>query len=397
MVDIMIYCLLKYAFLVAGLAAGLYAGLLGMLTTSSFQAHAVYLHKIQMTWFKDLNVPESFGFLRNQVIPFQIRSSDGGLLYAWHMIPLGLYHRHEPDLLTEPAGLVFDISSRIAFKLVRDDHEARLVIHMHGAAGTVGSGYRVPNYRALSAAHPEKIHVLTFDYRGFGYSRGEPSERGLIADAISVVDWAINTAGVPPSRILIFGQSIGTAVSLAVSEYYAQQSPSIVFAGMVLVAPFADVATLVATYCIAGTIPVISPLVRFPRLFEYLTSFIRDTWSSKERIARFVRINEGNGQRYRITLIHAEDDWDIPWQHTETLFWHAVNATSAQGISYDELEQRKRESKNDLGAAGSVMEWRTEHGVIREEILKTGLHDVIMGNPVVSLAVMRIFAAADPS
>ncbi|KAI4184100.1 MAG: hypothetical protein LQ346_006161 [Caloplaca aetnensis] len=350
-----------------------------------------------MTWFKDLNVPESFGFLRNQVIPFQIRSSDGGLLYAWHMIPLGLYHRHEPDLLTEPAGLVFDISSRIAFKLVRDDHEARLVIHMHGAAGTVGSGYRVPNYRALSAAHPEKIHVLTFDYRGFGYSRGEPSERGLIADAISVVDWAINTAGVPPSRILIFGQSIGTAVSLAVSEYYAQQSPSIVFAGMVLVAPFADVATLVATYCIAGTIPVISPLVRFPRLFEYLTSFIRDTWSSKERIARFVRINEGNGQRYRITLIHAEDDWDIPWQHTETLFWHAVNATSAQGISYDELEQRKRESKNDLGAAGSVMEWRTEHGVIREEILKTGLHDVIMGNPVVSLAVMRIFAAADPS
>jgi abhydrolase domain-containing protein 12 len=43
------------------------------------------------------------------------------------------------------------------------------------------------------------------------------------------------------------------------------------------------------------------------------------------------------------------------------------------------------------------MEWRTEIGVIREEILKTGLHDVVMGNPVITMAVMRIFAAADPS
>ena len=53
-------------------------------------------------------------------------------------------------------------------------------------------------------------------------------------------------------------------------------------------------------------------------------------------------------------------------------------------------------SKRDLGAAGSVMEWRTNNGVIREEILKTGLHDVIMGNPVVTMAVMRIIEPANP-
>lgn len=38
------------------------------------------------------------------------------------------------------------------------------------------------------------------------------------------------------------------------------------------------------------------------------------------------------------------------------------------------------------------MEWRTENGLIREEILKTGLYDVVMGNPVITLAVMCIFA-----
>ncbi|KAL9031125.1 MAG: hypothetical protein Q9196_000831 [Gyalolechia fulgens] len=393
----MIYTLFKYTALSGALAAGLYACILGLLMTSSFQALAVYLHKIQLTWFKDLNVPESFGFLKNQVTPFTISSSDGGSLYAWHILPVDLYRQHESELAAEPSGFVSDVTSRVAFKLLRDDPNVRLVIHMHGAAGTVGSGYRVPNYRALSAAQPEKIHTITFDYRGFGYSAGTPSEAGLILDAISVVDWAINTVGIPPSRILIFGQSIGTAVGLATLEYYAEQSPSVAFAGTVLVAPFADVATLVATYSVAGTIPILSPLARFPGIFGYLSTFIHDTWSSNDRIARYVQANEKHGEKYRMTLIHAQDDWDIPWHHTETLFWRAVNATSARGVTYDELQQTKQESKTDLGAAGSVMEWRTSNGTIREEILKTGLHDVIMGNPVISLAVMRIFAAADPT
>ena len=78
------------------------------------------------------------------------------------------------------------------------------------------------------------------------------------------------------------------------------------------------------------------------------------------------------------------------------VYWHAVNATVPRGITYEEFHEVRQKSRTDLGAAGSVMEWRTENGVIREEILKTGLHDVIMGNPVITLAVMRILAAADP-
>lgn len=389
--------LIKYASIGTAVSAGLYVGLLGLLTTSFFQSHVVYLHAIEMTWFKDLNVPELFGFLHNQVTPFSFESTNGQRLYAWHILPVELYRKHEQELISESSGFVDDFASRVAFKLLRDDPEARLVIHMHGAGGTVGSGYRVPNYRALSAGKPDKIHVLTFDFRGFGKSGGSPSERGLIADALTVVEWATNVAGIPASRILIFAQSLGTAVTLAVSEHYALQNPPVVFAGTVLVAPFVDVATLVSTYRIAGTIPLISPLRRFPSLFDYLKSHIRDTWSSKDRIAEYVKANEAKSQRYRLTIIHAEDDYDIPWRHSQTLFWHAVNATVAGGISYDELETTKVHSKTDLGAAGTVMEWKTENGVIREEILKHGLHDVIMGNTVVTMAVIRAFQAIDAS
>lgn len=108
------------------------------------------------------------------------------------------------------------------------------------------------------------------------------------------MDRAISVAGLPPSRILIFGQSLGTGISLAVSEHYALQSPPVVFAGAVLVVPFVDVATQVWTYRVAGTIRLLSPIARFPTLFRYLSTFIQDTRSSKDRVAKDIRANEAN-------------------------------------------------------------------------------------------------------
>ncbi|THW07771.1 alpha/beta-hydrolase [Aureobasidium pullulans] len=389
--DEMILCILRYALITAGILSALYCTLLGLLTTSRFQAHVVYLHAIQMTWGKDLDVPEVFGFLHNQVTPFEIESASGKALYAWHVLPVELYRQHEQKLRTQPTGLSPNITSQLAFQLLRDDPDALLVIHFHGAGGTVGSGYRCPNYRALSAGRPDKLHVLTFDYRGFGRSAGIPTESGLIVDALSVVEWAMNVARIPPARILIYSQSMGTAVNMAVAERFALQEPPVVFAGHILTAPFVDVITLVSTYSVAGTIPILGPIAKVPVLFNYLRRYIYDKWSTKDRIASYIKANEVNRRKYCITLIHAEDDYDIPWTHTPQLFWHAISATRPTGIGFEELELLKSKARVDNGPAGSVVEWKTECGIIREEILKYGLHDVIMGNPIISLAVMRIF------
>ncbi|KAK6542578.1 hypothetical protein TWF694_006525 [Orbilia ellipsospora] len=382
---------LKFGSISAATAVSIYACFLGLIANQFFQAHAVYLHAFQMTWFKDLTVPEVFGFLHNQATPFSLKSSDGETLFAWHILPPELYRQHESELLTEPAaGFVHDITARLAFRLLRDDPEAILILHMHGAGGTVGSGYRVPNYRALSAGRPDKIHVLTFDYRGFGRSTGTPTESGLMLDGIAVVEWAIKVAGIPPERILFFAQSMGTAVTSALITHYALEST--VFAGTVLVAPFVDVPTLVATYRIAGTIPILGPIAKIPVLFKYLSTFIRDKWLSGDRLAQYVSMNEANSQKYRLTIIHAQDDYDVPWTHTPQMFWRAVSGTGTvpRGLTFDEMESKKAGIRKDRGEGGTVVEWQTENGIIREEILKYGLHDVIMGNPIITLAVMRI-------
>lgn len=372
--------------------------LVGLLAIPVFQREAIYLNHITLTWFQDLGIPEQWGFLRGQVTPFRLSTPDGETIHAWHILPLGLYQKHEQALVAEPAGgFVDDVTTSLSFKLLRDDPEALLVLYFHGAAGTLGSGFRPPSYRAMYAGASDKIHTVAIDYRGFGASTGTPSEEGLLTDALTLAKWAIQDAGIPPSRIVLFGQSLGTAVAISLARHLAARPDnSVLFSGMVLVAPFADVELLTATYRIAGTIPILDPLAAFPRLLAFFNKFILHKWPSKDTLSAFVKNCETmagvHGLKYHITVIHAQDDYDIPWSHSDQVFWHAVSAARAPlGVGFEELEREKDETKTSLGAAGWTVSYKTPRGVIREEIAKWGLHDRIMSYPLVSLAVLRAF------
>ncbi|KAI1264466.1 Alpha/Beta hydrolase protein [Xylariaceae sp. FL1019] len=374
--------------------AGLYAAFIGLLTIPALQDQVIYLNRVTLTWFQDVNIPEQWGFLRNQVTPFFLSTPDGESLHAWHILPLELYRENQVALLAEPQGLALDVKQRLGFKLLRDDPSALLVIYLHGAAGTLGSGWRPPSYRAMSVGAPDRIHTLAIDYRGYGSSTGSPSEKGLLTDAVTLAEWAMTEAGIPPERIVIFAQSIGTAVALSFIHHMAAKEDPVLFSGLVIVAPFADVESLTATYRIAGTIPLLDPIAKVPALLAWLNKLIITKWPNKAKLADFIRRCEQmspGSPGYDITIIHAEDDYDIPWSHSDQLFWHAVNASTEEGIAFEALEEEKYATRIDNGDGGWAVERRTERGVIREEIMKYGLHDRIMSYPVVSLAVMRAF------
>jgi abhydrolase domain-containing protein 12 len=385
---------------IAGIV-GFYVFFISLLTIPTLQDHVIYLHRVALTWFQDINVPEQWGFLRNQVTPFQLKTPDGETLHAWHVLPLEVYRTHQKDLREEPIGLCDDIEKRLSFKLLRDDPDTRLVLYFHGAAGTLGSGWRPQSYRAMSAAAPN-VHVIAIDYRGFGASTGWPSEAGLLTDALTLVTFALETAGVSPERIVVFAQSIGTGVAISLTHYLALRSPPILFSGTVLVAPFVSTELLTETYRIAGSIPLLSPMAYFPKLLTLLNKFIRTKFPSKDKLAATIRHLDsfklaGNRRPYNISLIHAEDDYDIPWTHSDILFWHAVNATRdpARSLSFEKFQVEKNELKRSLGAGGWEVKLESTGGVIREQVVKHGLHDRIMSYPVVSLAVARAFHSQD--
>lgn len=209
------------------------------------------------------------------------------------------------------------------------------------------------------------------DYRGFGYSTGSPTEAGLITDGVAVVDWAMRIAKIPPGRILILGQSLGTAVATAVVEHFAIQR-GVEFAGIILVAAFSDLPTLTLTYAIGGVVPLLSPLRPYPRLQKFFTRRILDTWQTSTRLANVVR----NSWNIDLTLIHARNDFEISWKHSDALFYTAANATSAEGLTFKQIDGVKMHQS--LGEAGWVNTWTAagkrngDTKKIRQEIMANG-------------------------
>jgi alpha-beta hydrolase superfamily lysophospholipase len=65
----------------------------------------------------------------------------------------------------------------------------------------------------LEALAARGLDVLAFDYRGCGRSTGRPSEAGFYRDAAAAYD-SERARGVPPSRIVAFGESLGGVVAL---------------------------------------------------------------------------------------------------------------------------------------------------------------------------------------
>jgi fermentation-respiration switch protein FrsA (DUF1100 family) len=103
------------------------------------------------------------------------------------------------------------------------------------ANGNAGSrALRAPLAEALA---DRGLAVLLFDYRGYALNPGSPSERGLALDVRAAYRFLVEEAGVSPSRILYYGESLGAAV---VTELATEHPP----AGLILRSPFVDLASV---------------------------------------------------------------------------------------------------------------------------------------------------------
>lgn len=103
------------------------------------------------------------------------------------------------------------------------------------AAGNAGDrSLRAPLARSLA---DRGFDVLLFDYRGYGGNPGSPTEHGLGLDVRAARRFLVAENGVPPERILYYGESLGAAV---VVELATEHPP----AGLVLRSPFVDLASV---------------------------------------------------------------------------------------------------------------------------------------------------------
>jgi len=122
------------------------------------------------------------------------------------------YPTKEIEYLPKEAGLDYE---DILFK-IRDNVELNgwfvpapnarcTILFCHGNAGNIS--HRIEKIRFF---HDLGCNVFIFDYRGYGKSKGRPSENGVYSDVQAAYDYLLSR-GIKPEQIIGYGESIGSA------------------------------------------------------------------------------------------------------------------------------------------------------------------------------------------
>ncbi len=84
------------------------------------------------------------------------------------------------------------------------------VVQFHGNAENMTS-----HFASLFWMVQEGYHLFTFDYRGYGLSKSQPSQEGLYKDALAAIRYVLDHKNLPlqsERKIILWGQSLGGAV-----------------------------------------------------------------------------------------------------------------------------------------------------------------------------------------
>lgn len=193
--------------------------------------------------------------------------------------------RLDPAEAGLPAARVVELTSADGVRLLAWYAPAQagklLVLYFQGNAG--GLDLRAERFGKLT---DDGTGLLALNYRGFGGSGGSPSETGLIADANAAYDFAVKQT--PPSRIVAFGESLGTGVAVALASERE-------VGGLILDAPFTSAAEVGASVY----------------WFAPVRLFMRDSFHSDRRIDKV---------HAPLLILHGGQDHVVPIRFGEKLF-----------------------------------------------------------------------------
>ncbi len=188
------------------------------------------------------------------------------------------------------------------------------LVYFHGNAGSLG--VRADKVRPFLDAG---YGVLLLAWRGYSGNPGDPTEEGLYHDGRGALGF-LDEAGVPPSRTVLYGESLGGGVAVQMATERA-------VAAVVLEAPFSSAVDIAAHHY--WYVPA-----------RYL---VLDRFESKSKIARIGA---------PLLIVHGERDRVVPVRFGRELLAAAIEPKEAAFFP--------NADHNDLydhGAAQAVIEF----------------------------------------
>lgn len=198
----------------------------------------------------------------------------------------------ERALLANPGGIglryeevTFETSDGVQLSgwFIPSDSAGGVILFCHGNAGNISH-----RLESIQVFHRLGLSVFIFDYRGYGESKGKPTEQGTYKDAEAAWDYLVAERQIEPSQVIIFGRSLGGAVAAWLAQSHRP-------AALVVESTFTSLPDIAAT--LYPFLPV-----RLLLRFEYNTA---------EYLTRV---------DCPILIVHSRDDEIMPVAHGRQLF-----------------------------------------------------------------------------
>jgi fermentation-respiration switch protein FrsA (DUF1100 family) len=163
-----------------------------------------------------------------------------GVLYTQQRHLLYLPDRSRPSLVEAgvPGLAAVETATGDGLRLLawyRPAPEGRpTILYFHGNGGHIG--YRADRVQVIASAG---LGVMLAEYRGYGGNPGSPSEEGFHSDAVAALDF-LRARSVRPADIVLYGESLGTAVAVRLAAELAAQGTPV--GALILEAPFTSIA-----------------------------------------------------------------------------------------------------------------------------------------------------------
>jgi fermentation-respiration switch protein FrsA (DUF1100 family) len=110
----------------------------------------------------------------------------------------------------------------LAWRVAATRPEAPVVLYLHGNGGSLM--HRAPRVQRFQQ---QGWGALLVEWRGYGGNAGTPSEDGLAADARAGLA-ALQGEGIPPRRIVVWGESLGTGIAVRLAAEQPQAMGAVV-------------------------------------------------------------------------------------------------------------------------------------------------------------------------
>ena len=199
-----------------------------------------------------------------------------------------LYHPSENNYLDETQlnhkieKTYIQSNDKLVSWYFKKNSKFKTILFFHGNAGKLDN--RVYKLNELSKLD---LNYLIVAYRGFSGNTGKPTESGLYEDANFAKIW-LNKNGVKDKDIIIYGESLGTAVAVDLGSRFK-------FSGIILESPFTSMLELAQKYY-----PI------FP-----VKLILKDKYESRKKV---------NDIKSPVLVMHGKKDKIVPFYMGEQMF-----------------------------------------------------------------------------